>query len=128
MSEAVWLEIIALCSVVIKSIFDFIDKKIERKKNEIGKLNTKMDAMTEKLDADCRGTKMILARDIKQICRQALKDQAISLEDFELCEEEFEAYTELKGNGKIKQLWEKTKTLPIKGGKNVSSNNTNNNN
>ena len=116
MSEAIWLEILALASVVIKSAFDFVEKRLEKKKDEMGKLNAKMDTITNQLEADCKGTKMILARDIKQICHEALEEGYISIEDFELCEEEFNAYSELNGNGRIKALWDKTKRLPVKGG------------
>lgn len=122
MTEAIIIQFILLGGIVVKGIFDLIDKSIEKKKDTQGKTLEEVKALRGKIDADCKGTKLLLAREIRTICKRALKENHITIEDFEMCQEMFESYTELNGNGKIKELWEKAKQVPI-GGKTDGRNN-----
>lgn len=114
MSETVWLEILALTGVIAKGLFDFIDKRIEKKKDALGKISEKLETVKTRVDADCEGTKILLADKLKYLCERALKEDEITLKDLRIIDELYKSYHGLGGNGFMTDIYEKVKKLKVK--------------
>ena len=114
MDDVIWVAIIGVIGTLITSIFNLVNTKKEQKKGTLEKIETKVDNLSKKLDANGDGTKTLLADKLKYLCGKAINEGEITYDELRIIENLYNAYHELGGNGFMTDIYNRVKELKVK--------------